>query len=353
MSIAAPGVNPHAVASLQSASAAAHEARRLPGLDALKGIAIIGVVAIHAAPSDAPGYREHVLNGVARLAVPLFLTISGFLLGSRQPSRAKAFLYFGKFLRLHVLYGALYWAVQPLFGTGYAPVTPKSAVMHFAAFSYAGQFFLFVLPQLYFVMALLVPERLWGSSIVVLGSLALGAGTVALVAWSFGAPGMDPLLRLLVGQAEASACLWLFPFSLGMWMGRRFAGSDRAIAGRATCLALALLSAGVAALDLPATAGSGYEDRFPYVRWSIGIGATLLAFTLPFAARVLRLGPVGALGRESFGIFVLNPLILGLLGHHFGYAATVSESVLYAVVTLAIAYLVTRVLRERIPFAFP
>ena len=334
-------------------SVASPENKRLPGLDVLKGIAIIGVVAIHAAPSDAPGYREHVLNGVARLAVPLFLVISGYLLGSRQPSQAKAFLYFRKFLRLHIIYGGLYWVAQPLFGTQYAPVTPKSALMHFAAFSYAGQFYLFVLPQIYFVLAVLVPERFWGSAILILGSLPLGVGTVALVVQTFSGSGADPLLRLLAGQAEATIFLWFFPFALGMWAGRRFAGSTRAIGGGALCLVLALLAAGVASLDLPATAGGGYEDAFPYVRWSIGIGATLLAFTLPWASRGLRLSPVAAIGRESFGIFVLNPLILGLLRRHLGDVATVSESLLYMAVTLGIALLLARVLRKRIPFAFP
>jgi surface polysaccharide O-acyltransferase-like enzyme len=333
-------------------SSASAETQRLPGLDALKGIAIIGVVAIHAFPSDAPVYREHVLNGVARLAVPLFLIISGFLLGSRPPSRARALRYFWKFLRLHILYGALYWAAQPLFGVPYAPITPKSAVMHFAAFSYAGQFFLFVLPQIYFVMALLVPERLWGSKQLLLGSLLLAAGTSALVVWCFGAPGADPLLRKLAGQGEASASLWLFPFCLGMWVGRRFARSPRGDGGGASCAVLAILAVAVAALDLPATAGGGYDDAFPYVRWSIGIGAALSAFTLPWASRGLGLPPLAAIGRESFGIFVLNPLILGLLRRHLGDVATLSESLLYTAVTLGIAWLLTRLLRRRIPFAF-
>ena len=163
-SIASSDVDPTDSESVRTVSAASPETQRLPGLDALKGIAIIGVVVIHAAPNDAPGYLDYVVGGVARLAVPLFLIISGFLIGSRRPSRAKAFLYFRKFLRLHILYGALYWVVQPLSGASYAPVTLKSALMHFAAFSYAGQFFLFALTQIYFILAVFVPERFWGCS---------------------------------------------------------------------------------------------------------------------------------------------------------------------------------------------
>lgn len=326
---------------------------RLPGLDALKGIAIIGVVAIHAAPSGAPLYLEHGINGVARLAVPLFLVVSGFLLGARPPSRAKAGRYFWKFARLHLLYGAFYWAVQPLVGVPYAPLTPKSAVMHFAAFSYAGQFYLFALTQLYFAFAFLVPERLWSSPRLLAAAALLHAGTVVALVWSLGATGASPLLRVLVGQAEATAALWLLPFCLGTFVGGRFARAPGSGAGAARCALLALGAVALVTLDLPPTGGAGYAERFPYARWSISLGAALLALAVPFASRRLRLGPVAALGRESFGIFVLNPLILGVLRLHLGDIESVPESALYLALTLAIAYGLARVLRPRIPFAFP
>ena len=333
---------------------AAPPGTRLPGLDALKGLAIVGVVAIHAAPSGESLYTEHVIGGVTRLAVPLFLVVSGFLLGSRPPSRAKASRYFWKFLRLHLLYGALYWVVQPpLVGTAYAPVTPKSALMHFAAFSYAGQFYLFALTQIYFAFAFLLPEKLWSRATLLLASAALHAATVAALGWSFGDPGAGPLTRLLVGQAEATAFLWLLPFCLGVWLGARVARAPEAFSGPAASALFAALAVILVTLDLPPTDGVSYAQRFPYARWSIAIGAALLALAVPCASRHLRLGPVAALGRESFGIFVLNTLILGVLRRAFGGVESVPESALYAAVTLAIAFLLARALRPRIPFAFP
>jgi len=332
-------------------SAAPLEDQRLRGLDALKGIAIVLVVAIHAAPSHAPAYTEHVVNGIARLAVPLFLIISGFLVGSRRPSRAKLRLYFRKFLRLHLFYGALYWILEPLRGLEYAPITLKGVLMHFAGASYAGQFYLFVLPQLYFVLAFLVPERLWGSTRLLLGSLSLSAGTVALLTWSIEAPGADALQRVLARLGNASLFLWLFPFCLGLWVGERSASSPRTTLGAAFCVLLLLLAPSAAAFDWPATVGA--IAGVPYARWSIGIGATLLAFALPWASRNLRLPHVSALGRESFGIFVFNPVILSVLQGQFGAATNVSESMLSTAVTLAVAFPLTRVLRKRIPFAFP
>ena len=333
-------------------SAAPPEEQRLPGLDALKGIAIILVVAIHAAPSGAPGYREIAVDGIARLAVPLFLIVTGFLIGWKRPSREKRLALFWKFLRLHVLYGALYWAAQPLLGVAYPAFTFKSALMHFAAFSYPGQFYLFALTQLY-LASVALPGRSLGSAGLLLASAALGAATVALVAWSFASPDAGAWLRLLTGQAEATLFLWLFPVCLGMWIGARFARWPRSLASGAACLSFAIAALGVAILDLPPTDGAGYTRSFPYARWSIGLAATWLAFTLPWAAQRLRLPPLAALGRESFGIFVLNPLALGVLQRQLGAIDGVAESALYTAVTLAITFLVTRVLRKRIPIALP
>jgi peptidoglycan/LPS O-acetylase OafA/YrhL len=333
-------------------SAAPAPTPRLHGLDVLKGVAIVGVVAIHTPPSDAPEYRALVLEGVARLAVPLFLVISGFLVGSRPPSRERASAYFWKFVRLHLLYGACYWLLDPLRGVPWAPITPKVALMHFAAFSFPGQFYLFALLQIYFALAFLVPERAWGRAPLLLASAALAIATIVFLSSAPGASGAPTLSGVLASQAEGTAFLWLFPFCLGIWIGRRVGAGDL-LPGAALGLALAGLAACVAALDLPRTDGAGYPDRFAYARWSIGTGTVLLAFALPVASRRLRLAPLEALGRESFGIFVLNPLITGVLKLHAVHAVDVWDSLLFLAVTLAIAYPLSRCLRRVVPFALP
>ena len=62
---------------------------RLAGLDALKGVSILMVVLIHAVPEGPDWYQDHVVNGIARLAVPSFLIVTGFLNGLMGSSRAK------------------------------------------------------------------------------------------------------------------------------------------------------------------------------------------------------------------------------------------------------------------------
>jgi peptidoglycan/LPS O-acetylase OafA/YrhL len=328
--------------------AASPERERLRGLDALKGLAIVGVVAIHAQPTDSPSYHAHVVNGVARLAVPLFLMVTGFLIGAGGTTRAKLALYFRKFLRLHLLYGAFYFAVRPIRGAPFFPITAGSVLAAFYAYSYPGQFYLLALTQIYFVLAYVVPERWHRSTVLLLASLALAAVTVELAERSFDAPEIPPALS---SYWEASPFLWLFPCCLGMWMGARFAGSPAV--GAVQSAALALAAAGVAALDLPATGREGHENNFGYARWSIVLATGLLGLGLPWAARSLRLPGVEALGRESFGIFVLNPLILDVLEIPFGAPADVSVSLLFVAVALAIAVPASRALRRWAPFAFP
>jgi peptidoglycan/LPS O-acetylase OafA/YrhL len=184
----------------------------------------------------------------------------------------------------------------------------------------------------------------------VLASAALAIATVALLAARVAGP--STLIGVAASQAEGTAFLWLFPFCLGMWIGRSGAPA-RAPGGAALGIAIALIAASLAALDFPHTDGPGYADRFAYARWSIGIGTILLAFALPIASRSLRLAPVEALGRESFGIFVWNPLITGVLKLHGLHPVDVWDSLLFLTLTLAIAYPLSRALRRLVPFAFP
>jgi peptidoglycan/LPS O-acetylase OafA/YrhL len=332
-------------------STRAPAATRLGGLDSLKGIAIALVVAIHAAPSAAPEYQRIVIAGIARLAVPLFLVMSGYLIGSRPPPQAKLAGYFWKFLRLHLIYGAFYWALEPLSAGHYRALSPKNALMHFAAFAYPGQYYLFVLPQIYLLFGFLIPERRRSQTGLLLASLLLSAGCIALLAASVASGSAAPPPGIVAGHAEASFVLWLFAFCAGVWVGAR----ERSFArlGGAGSLLLLAAAAGLAVFELPRTDGAAYLERFAYARWSILIGTALMAAALPWAAHRLRLPPFEALGRESFGIFVFNPAILFLLARAVGQVETLPRSLAYLAVTLAVAYGLARTLRPRLPIAFP
>jgi peptidoglycan/LPS O-acetylase OafA/YrhL len=138
-----------------------------------------------------------------------------------------------------------------------------------------------------------------------------------------------------------------------MAAGSRASAPLAARSGAVASLLFAVLGIGVAALDLPATSVPSYTNSFAYARWSIAIGAALFTLALPWASRNLRMPGFEALGRESFGIFVFNPLILGIFAWQLGRATTVTESLLRTGATVAIAFPLTRALRKRLPIAFP
>ena len=134
---------------------------RLSGLDAVKGLAILMVVFIHAAPVERDAYQDHFVNGAARLAVPLFLAVSGYLAGLKGSSRARFAAYFRKFLKLHIVYSAFYWLLSVLRDGIADDITLKDVLLRFGAGAYAGQYYFAILVQTYFVAAFLLPSRFW------------------------------------------------------------------------------------------------------------------------------------------------------------------------------------------------
>jgi surface polysaccharide O-acyltransferase-like enzyme len=330
-------------------ASAAIAGQRLDGLDAVKGLAIALVVAIHSAPSGEPGYVEHFVNGPARLAVPLFYGVTGFLIGVRWPSQAKLAAGFRTFLRLHVLYSLFYWVLEPWRLPSAIPLTPKSVVMKFGMYAYSGQFFLFSLVPLYFLVAYVVPERRRGDAAWPLLSLALAVVTIGWLASSGDGSGGE-VERIAFAHLQQSIAVWLFPFTLGIWLGHRIGvlPPRPGIAAAAFAAACAL-----GALDVPQTGGPGFAALVPYARWSLLIGSALLVVVLPVLAAAPRSALLSALGRESFGIFVFNSIVIHAIVSAIGAPQTLAGSLLLAAAALAVAYAVTRFLRPRLRFAFP
>jgi surface polysaccharide O-acyltransferase-like enzyme len=328
-------------------------AGRLEGLDALKGVAILMVVAIHAAPEPASWYQSYVVNGVARLAVPCFLVVSGYLAAVHRASRQKLAGYFIKFLRLHVVYGAFYWVVD-IARNGFGTPSLKAALLHFGEASYAGQYFFIILLQLFFVAAFLLPEGFWRStrSVVLTALVALAGFSVRSFVLS--EPAWTDGLGRVLGRAltsESTIWLWLYYFTLGAHVG------DRKLTGRfpalftqgglcATLLGLALLGS---AANLPSVPGHGEPSALPYTRLAILTGATLVALTLPGLASRHAPGLLTRLGLNSFGLYVFNPALLAVLFTLAGYPEQVGPSLLSAAVVALAALPLTAGLRRVAP----
>ena len=249
-------------------------AKRLPGLDALKGLAIAGVILIHAAPSDAPAYVAHAVNGTARLAVPLFLVVTGFLAGWRNTPRERFAAYFRKFLGLHIAYGFWYWAVSSVATGSAGDLSPKGLLLHFGEAAFPGQFYL----------GFLLPVRFWTHGASAIGAAVLALATLPLPQVApelFPGDGLGWVARRVLGSGSM-LWLWLHYVTLGAWLGAR--------ARRGASVPFGTLAWGFAALGLAIATSTlptaPWEDAFidPYARWSIWLGASAVALAVPALA---------------------------------------------------------------------
>jgi surface polysaccharide O-acyltransferase-like enzyme len=328
---------------------------RLAGLDAVKGLAILMVVVIHAAPVERDAYQDHFVNGMARLAVPLFLAISGYLAGLKGTSRARFAAYFRKFLKLHVIYSAFYWLLSVLRQGVADDITVKDVLLRFGAGAYAGQYYFAILVQTYFVAAFLLPGRFWQRWWVLPASaLTAVAGTI-LLAIEFDASEPAPALALLARLRGEPVWLWFFYFALGATLGAREAerSASGALPSRLPALAGACGGVAIATLGMPAVVGDSFALAFPYSRLPIFLGSTLLVLALPVLARAPDPPALIRLGRESFGIFVFNPALLMLLVNLLGKPEHPWSSWGYVAITACGCLLIAAFLRRRAPGLLP
>jgi peptidoglycan/LPS O-acetylase OafA/YrhL len=320
---------------------------RLPGLDAAKGVAIVLVVLIHAAPPAPDWWVYGMVNGVARLAVPVFIAITGFLMGARNASRDKVRSYFFTFLRLHLLYGAFYWAVAAVFTGRTGAGSLHEMLLHFYAYSYPGQFYFFILLQLFFLLSW-IPPRVCAARPALVAGLATTLLAVAFLRWSAEQPPTAGPLWLAERLGEAGFWVWLHFLVLGVFLGAH----PKVLPRLPAAFALVALGVLLAAFDVPGM-DPGHAERRPYARLSIVAGATPVILALPALARLRAPRWIQALGRESFGVFVLNPFVLRVLAIALGPRDGLALSLAHAALATALAFALARLGRRFVPMAVP
>jgi peptidoglycan/LPS O-acetylase OafA/YrhL len=327
---------------------------RLEGWDALRGVAITFVVLIHAAgPLEPDTYRDDVVGGLARLGVPLFVLLSGTLAGFRATSRERHASYFAKFVRLHLLYGVFYALFHVSWG-GELHFTLESIASRFSGTGWPGQYYFLILIQLYCLAALVVPTRLWSRGWVVIACACIGAIALAICfgvreGWLFGS--WPASARMLLGN-KMIVWFWLYEFAIGAWVGARMrrgaVWTPSILAGSA----LVALAVAIATFGVPLPGDAADPRHYAYQRPRIDLAITLVALALPTIARG-RFGRwLPALGRDSFGIFVLNPAVLALLFGALGAPDRPVASLLFAGATLVICLPLARRMRLHLPWVY-
>jgi surface polysaccharide O-acyltransferase-like enzyme len=304
--------------------AAAERGRpRLIGSDALRVVALVGVVMIHAS-AWGPA-REHDFSAIqlaSRFSVPMFMVLTGVVLAYQHTGRPLGIA----FVRRRVSRTLIPWLIWmplyllfDLFVSGSVHRNPSSV------YTWLNQggghlWYLLLIPQLYLVFALWPRRNPW---LFVLLSLAL---QTALCVIRLYGPLPDELLRQVVlVHGFLLFPFWIGYFALGVAIGRGTAPRI-SVRHRGLLLAVSLVDVAVTGYLLLNLGFGGAA----YVGYSSGTGAfldpalplfvaTLLALVLaatpPLLHRWPRLVPgVRTLSDLSLGIYIIHPIPLHGLG---------------------------------------
>lgn len=291
----------------------------LPEFDALRGLAIIFVLYLHAyfSPWEVTPHRDklvmHSLHLVAHTAVPLFLFISGFLMArDHSPS-------FGDFLRrkgLRLGVPLIAWMTAALV---YRAVDQGGfdwpLLKSFLLFDISGQFYyLFVLGVF---LVLLYPLR--SASRRTLGWVTAAAFAVNLATIAYYQE--SAIQGDFATLAYRNPLTWVFFPMFGLYAAR--AWGDTRFRGPALLAVLAGMAALFAVYLVQGERLGGYPVS--YFGVTVFLFSALAVVAIPgIASRVSSsrvnptLQPLAALGRYSFAIYLVHmPFFIGFVTERF------------------------------------
>ncbi len=288
---------------------------RLTSLDAVKGIGIIAVICIHAAPptQEAPPVAWQIFNQVCRFAVPVFFIIAGFLfMGAWQREASRGLLlrrYAVRLLKLFFFW-ALFFAVIPPYVSGAPQGNWPALLLHLELILRHPHSFLIsgFVYHLWFLSSLLqgiglvwLCLRFWNAR----GALLVGGVlyAVALLGASYAGMRAGFHVHFDMKSGPFTSTLWV---ALGVWLASRRKFSLAA--------GLFLTSAGLAchlaeALWLrheflrPLAQNDFLIGTIPYA-----VGLVWLALARPSYGRMLAGIGAGSLGMYALHVYVIECL---------------------------------------------
>lgn len=301
---------------------------RFDGLDLARALAIAGMALVHFGPTAAPGATGALYALANGRAAVLFMVVAGIGVALLARSRAPT---------AHHLAGILVWRAVLLIPLGLVLQTLVS-----------GQY---VILQTYGVLFLLAPLLVRIPERVLAGVISAGTlvGTTAFLGGRIHAPalfdrsptdlgtGLGEILLGLAVTGPYPLMVWLAPFALGLWLGRRELARAETqqwlvLAGGAAALGAAGVAAGVQALLAVAAApevtaiatdplaGVGWAEWFSLGAhsqmplWLIsacGIAVVLVGLAgMAASAWRAHLWPLIALGRTALTFYVGHLLVL-------------------------------------------
>lgn len=315
---------------------------RLEYFDFLRGIAIIGVVAIHTYIASADVTAIDVglfLRQIINCSVPIFLAVSGFFLANKETSTLSDYFRFERRQIMRVYIPMIVWSL-PYFFTG---LTCENADKHLALMLtgvYGVCYFIPLIIQFYILLPLLKkianPRGLFFSLLVTLCSMGL-------LFYLFNI--MHMKLPLFVYAAPFP--VWLVFFVTGLYFG---SNSVRHTPKVPLYIGLALLFVVV----------SYYESLYvssmhEHPMW-FGIKASSTLYALAIIFLMFSVAPkyksnrftrsTALVGTLSFGIYLIHLHVYAEIGKatYFCSLSWLARTVVVVVISSAICYLMRRLL---------
>lgn len=339
---------------------------RLLGGDAVRAVAMIAVVCIHA---SAWGPRQPFagVGLLARFSVPAFMVLTGVVLAYQHAGRGLGV----RFMRRRLSRSVLPWLVwAPLFivfdvVTGTLDAS-STAVGNFVAQGAGHLWFLLLIPQFY-VLFLLWPRRhrwaLAGLALLLQTALCLVRIYLALPGWQS---------QVMLTYSSELFPFWIGYFALGTALGDslRHPGVLRRAASvwrwRLACAAALGTAAGgylVLTLRYP---GAPYASSFlkgtgaflnPALPLLVLSASALLALTMPplMKRSWLLLRAVSLLSEQSLGVYIVHPILIYVFTSYLlqGWLSQNHTMATLAVVVLVVLTVLSTLLVVRLLVATP
>jgi surface polysaccharide O-acyltransferase-like enzyme len=292
--------------------------KRFLGLDAVRALALLCVIAIHADhwPLQDAGADRALWSGVdqlARVAVPWFVMLSGFLLTCQETGPARSFL--SRRLGRSLLPWAAWVPVYALVGLFLTAEIPHSwaGLAGWLQLGAGHLWFLVLIAQLYLIV-LVWPRSPRGTALAGAAALLVQVGLGVYRLW---APGDAPLQGVLLPFGFELGFCWIGYFGVGAALGARLGRSGVRwpawpfwlAVPPAAWLLLWIGTPGAANASFAQGTGAFLHPALPLLAVPSFLAVALTAERLLVAHRRLRRATV-RLSELSLGVYIVHEALL-------------------------------------------